>query len=147
MMKKCCNMQNLTDIGLLALRIALGVIFIRHGWLKFQDLAGAAGFFESFGIPGALFWAYVVAFVEFFGGLAVLLGVYLRAAAFFLGIVMIVALLVVHTKMPFDNAELPIALLGGLIALKAFGGGAWQLYNGPECFCGVKATKDQKKES
>jgi len=138
-------MQNLTDIGLLALRIALGVIFIRHGWLKFQDLAGVASFFESFGIPGATFWAYVVAFVEFFGGLAVLLGVYVRAAAFFLGIVMVVALLVVHTKLPFDNAELPIAALGGLIALKAFGGGAWQLYKDQECFCGMKATKEEKK--
>ena len=62
----------------LVLRVALGIIFITHGLLKFIvfGLPGTAAFFASQGFPG---WtAYIVAPLELVGGLLLVLGVYTR---------------------------------------------------------------------
>lgn len=69
------------DWAALALRNALGWMFIAHGLLKFFvfTLAGTAGFFESVGFPGWL--AYIVAPAEVAIGIALVLGVYTRAFA------------------------------------------------------------------
>ncbi|WP_085505338.1 DoxX family protein [Thalassobacillus devorans] len=55
------------------LRVVLGLTFFIHGLVKFQDgIGNTAGWFDSIGLPG--FLAYVVAFLELAGGLAVLFG-------------------------------------------------------------------------
>lgn len=58
----------------LVLRLALAGLFLAHAWLKIFVFtpAGAAGYFQSLGLPGAL--AYVTIAVEIFGALALLLG-------------------------------------------------------------------------
>lgn len=64
------------------LRVALGVMFIAHGfYLKVFvfTLPGTAQFFESLGLPG--FFAYVVAIAESVGGVLLVLGVQARWAA------------------------------------------------------------------
>jgi putative oxidoreductase len=63
------------------LRWALGLILVAHAALKIFvfTLAGTAGFFESVGFPG---WAaYPVVAIEGLGGLLLLAGVQVRAAA------------------------------------------------------------------
>ena len=62
----------------LALRVALGVMFVSHALLKYYvfTLAGNAKFFESLGLPGALGYAVFVA--ELAGGLLILAGLYSR---------------------------------------------------------------------
>lgn len=126
-MKMRCNEESMRNWGLLFLRIAVGIIFIYHGWGKLNGIEQTAGFFDKTGIPFAGFMAWVVALVEFLGGIAVLLGVFTRLAAKLLAIVMIVALLTAHMGGPWKSAELPIALLGGLLALWGIGGGKWQV--------------------
>lgn len=123
---KCCPPQML-GVGLLALRIAVGIIFIHHGWSKWQDIAGTAELFRGIHIPLALFMAYVVATVELVGGIMVLLGVYTKEASKFLAMTMIVALLTVHLKQPFAKAEFPLVLLGATLALSGTGAGKWRL--------------------
>ncbi len=56
--------------ALAILRIALGVMFIAHAWLKFGvfTMPGFAGFLGSVGLPTVLAWPIVLA--ELFGGLA-----------------------------------------------------------------------------
>lgn len=65
----------------LALRLALGAMFLAHGLTKLFVFtpAGTAGFFESVGFPGVL--AYPVIAFEVLGGLALMLGVYARWVA------------------------------------------------------------------
>lgn len=130
--------------GLLLLRIAIAIIFIYHGWGKLSNIGQTAAFFGNIGIPFAGFSAWLVALVEFLGGIAILLGLYLRFFAKLLGVVMIVALLTAHLGGPWKSAELPIALLGGLIALWGVGGGKWQVTKN-ECLPWCKACPVPKK--
>jgi len=62
----------------LALRSALGVMFIAHALLKYHvfTLPGTAQFFESLGLPGSL--AYATFWAELVGGALILAGVYSR---------------------------------------------------------------------
>ena len=71
-------------MGILALRVTTGALFLVHGLVKLFVFtpAGTAGFFESLGLPGAL--GYLTMLFEIFGGLALILGVKARlvSAAF-----------------------------------------------------------------
>ena len=61
------------------LRIALGVMFLAHGFvLKYLTfgLPGTAQFFESLGLPAAT--AYLVFFAEVVGGILLILGIKTR---------------------------------------------------------------------
>ncbi len=128
---KCVNW------GLLALRVAVGVVFIYHGWTKLIGMEGVVGMMVSIGLPVPLFWAWLVALVEFVGGIALILGLCTRTVAVLLAIDMVVALLAVHTKMPYKAAELPIMLLGATIALYTTGAGKFALMGrkSGDCMC------------
>ncbi len=117
--------RNKKNIGLLALRLGVGIAFVYQGWGKLSGMEGTISMFDTMGFPMAVFFAWLVALVEFVGGLAVIFGVFTRVAAKLLAIIMIVALLVVHTKQPFASALLPIALLGAILGLLGVGGGDW----------------------
>jgi putative oxidoreductase len=67
-----------TALGLLLLRVSLGVMWIAHALLKLVvfTLPGTAQFFESIGLPGVL--AYPVFAAELLGGIALLAGIYAR---------------------------------------------------------------------
>jgi putative oxidoreductase len=75
------NETQLTASGIALLRVTLGVAALAHGLLKIFvfTLAGAAGFFESIGLPG--FLAYIVTFAEVIGGVMLIAGFQARAAA------------------------------------------------------------------
>lgn len=88
------------------LRAILGVVFFAHGaqkvlgWFGGYGLTGTVGFFESaLGIPAPL--AYIAAFTEFFGGLAMLIGLLTRIWAIGFIVNMLVAMFVVHLPYGF----------------------------------------------
>ncbi|WP_211139579.1 DoxX family protein [Acinetobacter baretiae] len=68
------NHQNTTPYAALVLRISLGILFLAHFGLKFFVFtpSGTAGFFSSLGLPSGL--AYLTMALEFFGGIALILG-------------------------------------------------------------------------
>ena len=135
MMNGSCSTSCRRDVGLLALRVAVGLIFIAHGWGKLQGIEATSGYFMQWGFPAPVFFAWLVGLVEFVGGLAVLFGVYIRAAAKMLAITMIVALLAVHARFTgWMQAELPFALLGSTLALLTLGGGNWVVTK-KDCAC------------
>ncbi|MDQ1902676.1 DoxX family protein [Paracoccus sp. WLY502] len=72
------------SLGILALRVTTGALFLVHGLIKLLVFtpAGTAGFFESLGLPGAL--GYFTMVFEILGGLALILGIKARlvSAAF-----------------------------------------------------------------
>lgn len=73
-------LAGITDADLAAtiLRVAMGVLFLAHVWMKFVLFtpAGTVAFFQSLGFPGVL--AYVVIIAELVGGIALILGLWSR---------------------------------------------------------------------
>ncbi len=133
-----CVHGKMKDFGLLALRLALGVIFIYAGYEKLgPGHAMAVGMFGKMIGPesAGAFWAYFVGLAEFVGGLMVLLGVFATYASAWLSVIMVVALvLLARTGGGFMNLFTPIAVLGGTLALLGSGAGSYRLVQ-CECHC------------
>lgn len=107
------------------LRLFVGIVFLVYGAMKlFGGLQDFAGFLQQIGVPAAGVMAPVVAAVEFFGGLAILLGTGTRIAALLLSCVMVVAMITFTLPRGFAGGyDLNLALLGGLLALLLAGPG------------------------
>lgn len=74
--------DGLGEISLLLLRIAAGGFLIPHGYGKlFGGLDGTANFLASLGYHPPMFWAVLVASVEFGGGILLVLGALTRPVA------------------------------------------------------------------
>lgn len=101
------------------MRLALGAIFIAHGYPKlFKDFTGTVAFFESVRIKPAKFWVIVTGLAELAGGILLILGLFTQVAAMAIAIVMIVAIVKVKFKMGLVGGyELDLALLAMAIAL------------------------------
>ena len=135
---KCCGWPHWKNVALLVLRITVGLVLAYHGWTKLGNIAGTSQFMGNVvGLPGGGFWAWFVGLVEFIGGLMLIVGLYARLAAKVLAIDILFALLLVHTKAPWAQAELPLVLFGGLLALSACGAGCWRLSKA-QCICEKK---------
>jgi putative oxidoreductase len=84
------------------MRILLGILFVAHGISKFQmGLGNAAGWFGSIGLPE--FAAYVVAYLELIGGIALIIGFATRYFAIGFMVMLVGAIVTV---------KLPVGLLG-----------------------------------
>jgi putative oxidoreductase len=124
-------------VGLLVLRLVLGVIFIGHGAQKLfgsfggPGLKGTAGFFEQLGIKPPYLMAVLAGLAEFVGGILVILGFLTPLAALALIVVMIVAVLTVHLENGFfvtnGGYEFNLALAGMALTLLIVGAGAYSL--------------------
>lgn len=114
------------NIGLLALRLAVGGIFLIHGLEKVMNIESTIGFFGNLGLSPTLAW--VVAIVETLGGLAIIFGIVTEIVAIFLAIIMIGAI-VFAKNLILGSAELEILLIACLICLMAMGSGAYSLAN------------------
>jgi putative oxidoreductase len=120
------------DTALAVLRVVLGVTFILHGGQKLFvfGFGGVSGAFAQMGIPAPSVLGPFVAFVEFFGGIAILFGLLTRLASLGIAATMVVAILTVHLKNGFfapTGVEFPLSLLGSAIALIVAGAGAFSL--------------------
>ena len=116
----------------LPLRLGLGIVFLVHGYMKlFGGIPGTTEFFAGIGIPLAGFFAYVVSILEFFGGIALLLGIFVQWTSILLIINMLVALFVVHLPKGFSvgkgGYEFVFVLLMGLVSLAILGPGKLSL--------------------
>jgi putative oxidoreductase len=116
-------------IGLLVLRVALGVIMIAHGKGKiFGGLAKHTGMVASLGLPHWL--GYLSAGTEFFGGILLLAGLLVPLVGLAFCIEMCVAIAKVHFKNGLTGPggyEFPLSLAASSFALIWFGGGTISL--------------------
>ncbi|MEJ5992428.1 DoxX family protein [Ramlibacter sp. PS3R-8] len=122
--------NDLPSHGPTLLRLALGTMWITHALLKVLvfTLPGAARFFDSVGLPGAL--AYPVVAFELAGGIAIVLGFYGRQVSLLLTPILVGAAWVhlpngwVFTN-PNGGWEYPVFLLAASLAHWLVGDGAW----------------------
>lgn len=126
------SLSSRDTLGLAILRVVLGIVFLAHGAQKLFDfgLGGTAEAFAGMGVPLASITGPAVAFVEFFAGAALILGLFTRWAALGVGIVMAGAIAFVHAPNGFfapNGIEFPLTLLAAAAALFLAGPGAYSV--------------------
>lgn len=117
----------------LALRIPVGVIFAAHGaqklfgWFGGYGLEATGQFFDSVGLHPGYLMALLAGSVEFFGGLALIVGLLVRPAAAALAVAMLIAVFSVHIGNGFfidkGGIEYALALFAASLALMLGGAG------------------------
>jgi putative oxidoreductase len=121
----------LPSLGLLVLRLALGVTFVLHGIDKLGDLSGTEQFFASLDIPAAGLMAPLVAITETLGGALLIAGLLTPLVGVALAIDMLVALVTAHIESGFfasdGGIELVLVLGAAALALAATGPGRFSL--------------------
>jgi putative oxidoreductase len=96
------------DIGLLVLRLAVGIVFIAHGWGDASQDGGAATNIANYrdaGIPLPELSAWFGAYMQLLGGIVVLFGALTRLIAAGFAVVMAGALIFVHAGEPLVLAQ------------------------------------------
>lgn len=123
--------------GLTVLRIVAGVTFAAHGaqklfgWFGGYGLVGVGQWMESIGLSPGYWMALMAGSAEFFGGLALIVGVLARSAAAVLAVTMLVAIATVHLANGFfmsnNGYEFALALLAMSLAVMIEGAGKLSL--------------------
>ena len=118
-------LDHLQPLGLLILRLVLGIVMFAHGYPKvFGGLSHHVQTVSHLGLPGWM--AYLSAAAEFGGGILVLVGLLTRFASLTILIDMIVAIVKVHWKhglLGNEGYQFPLALTAIAFALVVFGAG------------------------
>jgi len=121
-----------SDLALLVARIAMAALFIPGGLRKLMDLGAFAAMLHKQGVPGADVLAPIGAAVEFFGGIAVLVGFQLRIATLLMIIFTIIASFIAHRFWELEGPARQmkqtqffknLAIIGGFFGLWAAGAG------------------------
>ena len=133
---------NAGDVAALLLRLAVGLIFIPHGYSKVFGRGGVSAFasdLPSYHIP--TFLGYIAAYAEFFGAILLIAGLLTRLDAFLLACTMAVAVVVVQLPDAMNDVpaganrffvamkgiEMPLSLFAATAALVLIGGGKYSL--------------------
>ncbi|PKM11179.1 MAG: DoxD-like family protein [Gammaproteobacteria bacterium HGW-Gammaproteobacteria-3] len=121
----------------LILRLPIGLILAAHGsqklfaWFGGYGLDGTGQWMASVGLQPGFLMALLAGGAEFFGGVALMLGVMTRLAAMVTAMTMLVALFWVHWGKGFflttHGIEYALALLSATTALIFIGGGKCSL--------------------
>tara|TARA_B100001063_G_scaffold246708_1_gene287104 strand:+ start:1633 stop:2115 length:483 start_codon:yes stop_codon:yes gene_type:complete len=125
-----------TQAGLAALilRVPVGIILIAHGaqklfgWFGGYGLEGTGQWMASIGLEPGYLMALMAGSAEFFGGIALVLGLLTRPAALVVAFTMVVAIVTTHLSnglfMSNNGYEYALTLLAASLALMIQGGGS-----------------------
>jgi putative oxidoreductase len=127
----------LNDLGLLVLRLVLGLMFVGHGsqklfgWFGGSGLKVTTGWMEKMGFRPAWFWGLMAGLTEFGGGVLVLLGLLNPLGSLGIIAAMLIAIVKVHWSKGFWNGkggiEFPLINLTAALALGLTGAGTLSL--------------------
>ena len=125
------------SISSLILRVPVGVILTAHGaqklfaWFGGYGLEGTGQWMESIGLAPGFLMALLAGSAEFFGGLALIIGLLTRPAALVSAFTMVIAIFSAHASnglfMSNNGYEFALALLAATTALTVQGGGKFAI--------------------
>jgi len=127
------NLENRIDLGLLIIRVGMGLLFIIHGWPKLTGGPETWGWLgkalSSYGInfmPEVL--GFMAAIAEFVGGILLVLGLFTRTSLFFLfGTMLVATLMHLGAGDPFGKVAHPLKALIVFAGLFFTGPGKYSL--------------------
>ncbi len=119
-------LDHLRPLGLLVLRVALGMAFMFHGYPKLiSNTPQTVQMMTQAGLPG--YFAYLAGILELFGGALLVIGLFTRGVALLLTIEMGVALAKVHIPAvgiyALGKYDLPLVFGAAALALATTGAG------------------------
>lgn len=116
------NLNRFSPYAAVVLRLAVGAVFLHHGWWKLHNFPAVTSMVDGIGFPFATVFAAILTGVETLGAVCVILGVLTRIWSLMMAVNMVVAILAV--VLPNGQApELEGLLLAGSLALVALGDG------------------------
>ena len=100
--------------ALIPVRLIVGFGFMQHGFAKLTSGPDAfANILQALGVPGPHFIAWSTILVEILGGLAVILGAFVRLASLPMAAVLLVAMFTVHLPYGFSSIKLQAVTAAG----------------------------------
>jgi putative oxidoreductase len=127
-MGKLKAMLNQPDLGLLLFRVFVGAAMaFAHGLGKLPPSEQLIQGVQGMGFPLPVVFAWAAALSEFLGGVLIVLGLFTRHSAAFLGFTMAVAAFVVHGADPFNVKEMALLYLAACVLLLFSGAGKYSL--------------------
>jgi putative oxidoreductase len=124
-----------TNAALLGARLLLAFLFLASGLSSLGNIAGAADYFSSLGLPVPSFLAWATCLFELAAGVLVVIGLQTRAAAILLAAFSIAAGFIGHFGQGGEDPALAfmhdqalmkdVAIAGGFLALAVAGAGQW----------------------
>ncbi|MEH7331790.1 DoxX family protein [Neobacillus drentensis] len=125
------------NIGLLIIRLVIGLLFVGHGaqklfgWFGGYGLKGTGGWFESIGMKPGVTMALIAGLAEFAGGILFALGLLTPVAGILIAGTMAMAIIKVHAPNGLWNTsngyEFNLTLLAVAIGVALIGPGKYAL--------------------
>ncbi|WP_153733368.1 DoxX family protein [Sporosarcina obsidiansis] len=125
------------DLGLLIIRVVIGLLFAAHGaqklfgWFGGYGLAGTGGWMESLGLKPGKTMALVAGLSELIGGLLLMVGFLTPLAALLIAGTMVMAIAKVHLPNGLwstaNGYEYNLVILAVVIGLALTGAGQYAL--------------------
>jgi putative oxidoreductase len=124
-------------LGLLIIRLVVGILFMGHGaqklfgWFGGYGPKGTGGWMESIGIKPGVAMAVLAGLMELLGGVFLAAGLFTPVAAVLITLTMLGAIIKVHGKngvwVTANGYEYPLVLIAIAIGIALIGPGAYSL--------------------
>ncbi|AIQ11682.1 DoxX family protein [Paenibacillus durus] len=124
-------------LGLLVVRLVVGLLFIGHGaqklfgWFGGYGPKGTGGWMDSIGIKPGVFMAVLAGLLELIGGTLLAVGLFTPVAALFITLTMLGAIVKVHAKnglwVTANGYEYNAVLIAVAILMALAGAGEYSL--------------------
>jgi putative oxidoreductase len=111
-------------------RIVLGVLFVAHGWPKIRNVKKPMAWVKSTGWPYGEYWAFLFTFLEFFGGLALIVGFLTQVVAVLIALEMVATGIFSKQKLGkkfFSGYELDVVYMFFALVISILGPGPWSI--------------------
>ncbi|MEI4801099.1 DoxX family protein [Bacillus sp. NPDC077411] len=125
------------NIGLLIIRLIIGITFMGHGaqklfgWFGGHGLKGTGGWMESIGLRPGVFMAFMAGATELLGGFLFAAGIFTWIGALFIVGTMLVSIITVHGKNGYwvtqNGFEYNLVLITVAVGVALIGPGAYTL--------------------